>query len=292
MFRGQACDFDKCIRARFAPQHAFAAFAIASTLSTRIRARQFCAPFVPVKMRGMDHAHSSVADNLTQALERIAQAASRAGRRAEEITLIAVSKTFPAHLIREAHAAGARHFGESRIQEWEGKLPQVADLDAVWHLVGHLQSNKAARAASLFHAVDSLDSLELARRLERARAALEPQPPARLRVLIEVRLDAAPAKSGVREEDLDALAEGVLALPHLELRGLMGVPPPLGDAPGPRPAFRRLRELRDALAQSTGAPLPVLSMGMSHDFEIAIEEGSTEVRIGTAIYGDRNAKNP
>jgi hypothetical protein len=126
----------------------------------------------------MDHAHSSVADNLTQALERIAKAASRAGRRAEDITLIAVSKTFPAQLIREAHAAGARHFGESRIQEWEAKLPEVADLDAVWHLVGHLQSNKAARAASLFHAVDSLDSLELARRLDRARAALEPQNPA------------------------------------------------------------------------------------------------------------------
>jgi hypothetical protein len=243
-------------------------------------------------MRAMDHAHSSVAENLAEALERIAQAASRAGRRAEEITLIAVSKTFPAHLIHEAHAAGARHFGESRIQEWEAKLPEVADLDAVWHLVGHLQSNKAARAASLFHAVDSLDSLELARRLERARAALDPLPSARLRVLIEVRLDAAPAKSGVREEDLDALAEGVLALPHLELRGLMGVPPPMGDAPGARPAFRRLRELRDAMAQRTGTPLPVLSMGMSHDFEIAIEEGSTEVRIGTAIFGDRNAKNP
>jgi hypothetical protein len=291
MFRGQACEFGKCIRARSAPQHAFPAFAIASALSTRIRAQQFCAPFLPVKMCSMDHAHSSVADNLTQALERIAKAASRAGRRAEDITLIAVSKTFPAQLIREAHAAGARHFGESRIQEWEAKLPEVADLDAVWHLVGHLQSNKAARAASLFHAVDSLDSLELARRLDRARAALEPQPAARLRVLIEVRLDAAPAKSGVREEDLNALAESVLALPHLELRGLMGVPPPLGDAPGPRPAFRRLRVLRDSLAGRVSTPLPVLSMGMSHDFEIAIEEGSTEVRIGTAIFGERNAKN-
>ena len=238
----------------------------------------------------MDQAHSSVADNLAEAHERIAQAAARAGRRAEDVTLIAVSKTFPAHLIREAHAAGARHFGESRIQEWESKLPEVAALDAVWYLVGHLQSNKAARAAALFHAVDSLDSLELARRLDRARAALEPERPARLRVLIEVRLDAAPAKSGVREEDLDALIEGVLTLPHLELRGLMGIPPPMGDAPRARSAFRRLRELRDASSLRTGTPLPVLSMGMSHDFEVAVEEGSTEVRLGTAIFGDRKAK--
>jgi hypothetical protein len=241
-------------------------------------------------MRAMDRAHASVAENLSEARERIAKAASRAGRRAEDVTLIAVSKTFPAALIREAHAAGARHFGESRIQESESKLPEVADLDAIWHLVGHLQSNKAARAAALFHAVDSLDSLELARRLERARAALESERPARLRVLIEVRLDAAPAKSGVREEDLDALIEGVLTLPHLELRGLMGVPPPMGDAA--RAAFRRLRELRDSASLRTGAPLPVLSMGMSRDFEVAIEEGSTEVRLGTAIFGGRKAKSP
>ncbi|MGB6431043.1 MAG: YggS family pyridoxal phosphate-dependent enzyme [Candidatus Acidiferrales bacterium] len=237
-------------------------------------------------MRDMQR-NFSVAENLSDALARIAQAASRSGRHAEDVTLIAVSKTFPAPLIREAYAAGARHFGESRIQEWESKRPEVADLNAVWHFVGHLQSNKAARAATLFHAIDSLDSLELARRLERARTALDPAPSARLRVLIEVRLDAAPAKSGVREEDLDAVADGVLALPHLELRGLMGVPPPMGDAPGARPAFRRLRELRDALERRIGTPLPVLSMGMSHDFEVAIEEGSTEVRVGTAIFGDR-----
>jgi hypothetical protein len=243
-------------------------------------------------MRAMDRAHSSLAANLAEAHERIAKAASRAGRRAEDVTLVAVSKTFPAALIREAHAAGARHFGESRIQEWESKLPEVRDLDAVWHLVGHLQSNKAARAAALFDTVDSLDSLELARRLERARAALAPASTARLRVLIEVRLDAAPAKSGVREEDLDALIEGILTLPHLELRGLMGVPPPMGEAARARPAFRRLRELRDAASLRTGAPLPVLSMGMSHDFEVAIEEGSTEVRVGTAIFGDRKTKAP
>jgi pyridoxal phosphate enzyme (YggS family) len=241
-------------------------------------------------MPGMGQSHPHVAANFAEALDRVANAAARAGRRAEEITLIAVSKTFPAALIRAAHAAGARQFGESRIQEWEAKLPEVADLDAVWHLIGHLQSNKAARAAGLFHAIDSLDGLELARRLERARAAGEAERPARLRVLIEVRLDAAPTKAGVREEDIDALADGVLALPHLELRGLMGVPPPMGDPDRARPAFRRLRELRDALSRRIGAPLPVLSMGMSHDFEVAIEEGSTEVRLGSAIFGHRTAK--
>jgi len=229
-----------------------------------------------------------VAAHLAEAFERIEKAASRAGRRAEDVTLIVVSKTFPAAPIREAHAAGARHFGENRVQEWDSKRSELADLDAVWHLIGHLQSNKAARAASLFHTVDSLDSLELARRLDRARAAVAH--PERLRVLLEVRLDAAPTKSGVNEDELDALAEAVLALPHLELRGLMGVPPPMGDAQRARPAFRRLRELRDRAAQRTGVALPVLSMGMSHDFEVAIEEGATEVRLGTAIFGDRPNK--
>jgi pyridoxal phosphate enzyme (YggS family) len=232
--------------------------------------------------------HPFVAAHLAEAFERIEKAASRAGRRAEDVTLIVVSKTFPAALIREAHAAGARHFGENRVQEWESKRSAVADLDAVWHLIGHLQSNKAARAATLFHTVDSLDSLELARRLDRARAAVAH--PDRLRVLIEVRLDAAPTKSGVSEEELDALAEAVLALPHLELRGLMGVPPPMGDAQRARPAFRRLRELRDRVAKRAGQALPLLSMGMSHDFEVAIEEGATEVRLGTAIFGERPRK--
>jgi pyridoxal phosphate enzyme (YggS family) len=236
----------------------------------------------------MSQEHPFVAAHLAEAFERIEKAASRAGRRAEDVTLIVVSKTFPAAPIREAHAAGARHFGENRVQEWDSKRSELADLDAVWHLIGHLQSNKAARAASLFHTVDSLDSLELARRLDRARAAVAH--PERLRVLLEVRLDAAPTKSGVNEDELDALAEAVLALPHLELRGLMGVPPPMGDAQRARPAFRRLRELRDRAAQRTGVALPVLSMGMSHDFEVAIEEGATEVRLGTAIFGDRPNK--
>jgi PLP dependent protein len=238
----------------------------------------------------MEQEHSGVGGHLARARERIAEAAARSGRRAEDVTLIVVSKTFPGALIRDAYAAGARHFGENRVQEWESKRADVAGLDAAWHLIGHLQSNKAARAASLFHSVDSLDSLELARRLDRARAAVESAQPARLRVLIEVRLDAAPTKSGVAEGEVVALAEAVLALPHLELRGLMGVPPPMGDVERVRPSFRRLRELRDSVEARAGVKLPALSMGMSHDFEVAIEEGSTEVRLGTAIFGDRPAK--
>jgi hypothetical protein len=239
----------------------------------------------------MAHEHSSIAGNLSLIRERIERAAARSGRAAGEITIVGVSKTFPAEHIQEAYAAGIRHFGENRVQEWESKQARVVQLDAVWHLVGHLQSNKAARAARLFHTVDSLDSLDLARRLDRGVAGASMQTPAsRLRVLIEVRLDAAPSKSGASDAELPALVDGVLALPHLDLQGLMGVPPPFGDPERARPIFRRLRELRDAAAARTGSPLPVLSMGMSHDFEVAVEEGASEVRIGSALFGARRAE--
>jgi PLP dependent protein len=236
----------------------------------------------------MARGHSSIAENLARVRERIERAAARAGRSAGEITVVAVSKTFPAEAIQEAYAAGVRHFGENRVQEWESKQAHVPSPDAVWHLVGHLQSNKAARAVKLFHTVDSLDSLDLARRLDRAVAGnTEQTKTSRLRVLIEVRLDPTPAKSGVSDAELPALVDGVLELPHLDLQGLMGVPPPFGDAERVRPEFRRLRELRDAAAARAGLPLPILSMGMSHDFEVAVEEGATEVRIGTAVFGAR-----
>jgi pyridoxal phosphate enzyme (YggS family) len=244
-----------------------------------------------------------VAGNLARVRERIERAASRAERRAEEITLIGVSKTHPAGRIRELYEAGVRHFGENRIQEWESKQASLADLEATWHLIGHLQSNKAARASRLFHSIDSVDSVGLAERLERARRefaaedtekkkAREESPDAagsgRLRVLIEVKLDPDAAKSGVSDEELPRLVEAVLCLPHLELRGLMGVPPYFEGAEKVRPYFRRLRELRDGLrVQLGGETLPVLSMGMSHDFEVAIEEGATEIRIGTALFGER-----
>jgi len=227
----------------------------------------------------------TIRDNFFRVQERIAIAAQRAGRRTEEITLIAVSKTHPAEAIRMAYAAGLRHFGENRVQEWEGKRAAVGDLPATWHLVGHLQSNKAARAAGLFHAVDSVNDLALAKRLDRARSELNARE--KLRVLLEIRLAPEETKTGVAAEGLPALAEKLSQLSQLELAGLMCIPPLEEDPEKVRPYFRRLRELRDGVAAKLGRPLPVLSMGMSHDFEIAIEEGATEVRIGTAIFGER-----
>jgi hypothetical protein len=229
-----------------------------------------------------------IQDNISRVQERIAVAAEKAGRRLEEITLIGVSKTQPAEAIRVAYEAGLRHFGENRVQEWEGKRAALGDLQATWHLVGHLQSNKAARAAGLFHSVDSLDDFASAQRLDRTRG--EQQEARKLRVLLEVRVEEEETKSGVKAEEAAVLAERVLALAHLELAGLMCIPPFLQDPEKVRPYFRRLRELRDSLVRKIGRELPALSMGMSHDFEVAIEEGATEVRVGTAIFGSRVAK--
>lgn len=231
---------------------------------------------------------SFVQDNLLRLQDRIAAAAHRAGRGSERITLIGVSKTHPAETIRAAHDAGVRHFGENRVQEWDGKRAGVADLAATWHLVGHLQSNKAARAATLFHCVDSVDDFALAQRLDRARGDLGTSE--RLRILLEVRVAEEESKSGVSVRELPALAEKVMTLPRLELAGLMCIPPFLEDAEKVRPYFRELRELRDDLVKQLGRALPVLSMGMSHDFEVAVEEGASEVRVGTTLFGTRNTK--
>ena len=228
---------------------------------------------------------TSVRENLLRIQERIAAAAERAGRRREEITLIGVSKTHPASAIREAYEAGVRHFGENRVQEWERKRAGTEGLAATWHLVGHLQSNKAARAAKLFHSVDTVDDFALAQRLDRARGEIGLA--SKLRVLIEVRVAQEETKSGVELEDLPGLAEKVFQLPHLQLAGLMCIPPFVEDAERVRPHFRRLKKLRDNLSKETGFPFEVLSMGMSHDFEVAIEEGATEVRVGTALFGVR-----
>jgi PLP dependent protein len=226
---------------------------------------------------------TEIALNLEQVRKRIARAAERAGRRADEITIIAVSKTFPAEAIRAAYAAGLRHFGENRVQEWESKRPGVASLDAIWHFIGHLQSNKARHAAYLFHRVDSVDDLALAKRLDAAAAAEGKNLP----VLIEVRLGNEPTKSGVAEKDLPSLAEAIAPFGHLDLMGLMTIPPLVDDADQVRPYFRKLRELRNATSRHLGRKLPVLSMGMSHDFELAVEEGATEIRLGTALFGER-----
>jgi len=230
--------------------------------------------------------NSLIASNLTEIRERIARSAVRAGRAAEDITFVAVSKTFPPEAIRSAFELGLRHFGENRVQEWESKRPSVSDLDGTWHLIGHLQSNKARRAANLFDRVDSVDSVALAQKLDAA-AASEAK---RLKILIEVHLGGEETKSGASEADLPPLAESIARLPHLELLGLMTIPPYFDDLERVRPYFQKLRTLRDQVSAQIGRPLNVLSMGMSHDFEIAIEEGATEIRVGTALFGERSKK--
>ena len=227
-----------------------------------------------------------IASNLAEIRQRMARSASRAGRAAEDITLVAVSKTFPPEAIRDAYELGVRHFGENRVQEWESKRSTVTGLDATWHLIGHLQSNKARRAANLFSRVDSVDSIALAQKLD-ATAAAEGN---RLKVLIEVHQGGEETKSGVPEADLPALTKGMAHLRNLELLGLMTIPPYFEEPERVRPYFRRLRELRDKTGAQLGLPLTVLSMGMSHDFEIAIEEGATEIRVGTGIFGQRSNK--
>ncbi len=229
---------------------------------------------------------NEIAANLERVLARISSAAKRAGRHADEVTLVAVSKTFPAEAIRAAYDAGLRHFGENRVQEWESKQRLVADLDATWHLIGHLQSNKALRAAYLFRRVDSIDDLALAKRLAAAAAAEGKNLP----VLIEVHLGDEATKSGVAVADLPALAEGIAPFAHIDLLGLMTIPPFADDPELARPYFRKLRELRDDVSRRVGRKMPVLSMGMSHDFEVAIEEGATEIRLGTALFGERQPK--
>ena len=229
---------------------------------------------------------SGIARNLERVRERLARAAERRGRRANEITVVAISKAFPAEAIHNGYDAGLRHFGENRVQEWDAKRPAVASLDAIWHLVGHLQSNKARRAAYLFHRVDSVDDLALAKRLDAAAAAEGKNLP----VLIEVHLGDESSKSGVAERDLRSLAESVAPFAHIDLIGLMTIPPFLEDPQQLRPYFRRLRELRDDVSRHIGRTLPVLSMGMSHDFEVAVEEGATEIRLGTALFGERKPK--
>jgi len=229
----------------------------------------------------------TIPDSLKRIQERIFAAANRAGRKPEEVTLIGVSKTQPAEAIRAAYEAGLRHFGENRVQEWEGKRGGVADLSGTWHLIGHLQSNKAGKAASLFHSIDAVDDFALAQKLDRVRAAtLGVQ---RLRALLEVHMGGETTKSGVPEAELPKLAEQVMELPRLELAGLMCIPPFLENPEEVRPYFARLRSLREELERRVGRKLPVLSMGMSHDFEAAIVEGATEVRIGTALFGTRMA---
>jgi pyridoxal phosphate enzyme (YggS family) len=228
----------------------------------------------------------ALSPRLDSLLGRIDRAARKSGRSLSDITFVAVTKTVPVPLIREAWRLGLRCFGENRVQEAEGKAPHLP-ASVEWHLVGHLQSNKAARAARLFHWIHSLDGLPLARRL--ASAALAAARP--LRVLAQVDLAGGTAsRSGLAPGDLPDFLRQARALPGLDLTGLMTLPPLTATAAAARPYFRRLRELATQMAAAGLLPVPwELSMGMSGDYEVAVEEGATLVRVGTALLGGRAA---
>ena len=230
----------------------------------------------------------TITENLKRVRERVTTAAQRAGRKPEEVALMAVTKTFPAERIREAYAAGLRLFGENRVQEFAGKARSLQDLnDAEWHMIGHLQSNKAGKAVELFSAVDSIDSFKLAEKLNAAAEKLNKK----LDVLIEINVGGEEAKSGVASDspELEKILQAAPGLRNLRIRGLMTIPPFTEDQQQGRPYFRKLRSVRDRIASQNlpAIAMEVLSMGMSHDFEVAIEEGATCVRVGTGIFGER-----
>ncbi|MCI0351393.1 MAG: YggS family pyridoxal phosphate-dependent enzyme [Acidobacteriales bacterium] len=230
----------------------------------------------------------SIAQNVAQVRERMAAAARRAKRAPEEITLMAVSKAVEPERIRQAYETDVRVFGENRVQEFEDKTAAVAGLGGCeWHLIGHLQSNKANKAAELFDGIDSVDSLRLAEKLNAAATQLN-RP---LKVLIEINIGGEAAKSGValNSAEQEQILRAAPQLTALHISGLMAIPPFTQNPEDARPYFRQLRELRDQIVQRKlpRVQMAVLSMGMSHDFEVAIEEGSTRVRIGTAIFGPR-----
>lgn len=225
----------------------------------------------------------SIADNLAHLHEQIAQACRQSNRPENEVALMAVSKVHPVEVILEAYAAGQRLFGENRVQEFQEKSQHLGALaDASFHLIGPLQSNKTSKAAELFDAIDAVDSLKIAQRLNSAAEALGKKLP----VLIEVKLSHEESKHGLAPEELPALLAAVAELQSIEAVGLMTVPPWSLDAETARPYFKELRRLRDE-SQKSHASLTQLSMGMSNDFAVAIEEGSTCVRVGTALFGKR-----
>lgn len=225
-------------------------------------------------------------ERLEEVRERIALSARRSGRQPEAITLIAVSKTHPPEVLRRAIEAGVTDLGENRVQEAEAKILEIGRERVRWHLIGHLQSNKARRAVSLFDLIHSLDSKELALRLNRM-CGEEGAPP--LPVMIQVDLAGEETKAGISEGQLQELVQQVAACEHLRLAGLMTLPPFFEDAERVRPFFNRLRQLRDRYKAmgAFGDEQGELSMGMSNDFEVAVEEGATMVRVGTAIFGQR-----
>jgi pyridoxal phosphate enzyme (YggS family) len=225
--------------------------------------------------------------NLEKVLQDIERAALRAGRQRDSVKLVAVSKTVGVESIRQAIAAGVTVVGENKVQEASFKRPQLLDVPAEWHLIGSLQKNKANRAAEVFDWIESLDDLELAAKLDRACERLAKRMP----VLIQINVGMEASKSGIAEEEAIEFSRRVAAFTHLDVRGLMAIPPFTEDPEQARPYFIRLRELAQRIEreQVGGVSMKELSMGMSHDFPVAIQEGATLVRVGTAIFGPRQA---
>jgi len=222
---------------------------------------------------------------LADVRDRIARAAARTGRDPSHVKLIAVSKTFPAHAVRAAAAAGQIHFGENRVQEAEQKRGDTRDLPLVWHLIGHLQANKAKKAVAEFDVIHSVDSADLVRKLDAAAAAAG----RRVTLLAQADLAGEATKHGAREDELLSIFQAAASCTAIRMSGLMIIPPAVQNPEDARPWFKKLRDVRDRLAAAGIAPghLTDLSMGMSHDYEIAVEEGATMVRVGTAIFGTR-----
>jgi pyridoxal phosphate enzyme (YggS family) len=223
-----------------------------------------------------------IAENLARVRERIAEAAAKAGRAADEIALVAITKTHPAEKVRVAIEAGQTLFGESRVQEARAKIPELP-LNLRWHFVGHLQKNKIRHALPLFELFHSVDSLALAQEMNRIAADDGMHP----RVLLEVNVAGEGSKFGFKSETVHAEMESLLALPRLSVEGLMCIPPLAEEPEAPRKYFVQLRELRDSLEKKFNVKLAQLSMGMTQDFWVAVEEGATLVRVGTAIFGER-----
>jgi hypothetical protein len=221
-------------------------------------------------------ASHTIAERLQQVRERIAAACRRSGRTPGDVTLIAVTKGFPAESIREAHDAGIRDFGENRVQEAQEKAPALADLrDVTWHMIGHLQTNKVKTAIGLFDIIHSVDSLHLAEEISR-------RAPHTVPAFLEANVSGEPSKSGMSLREISELYESIAALPNIEVRGLMTVAPLVADREQTRAVFQQLREAAGALG------LRELSMGMTGDFEAAIQEGATHIRVGRAIFGERH----
>jgi len=230
---------------------------------------------------------NGVAENLRRIREKIAEAALRVGRKPEEVKILGAAKGQSTEKIREAVAEGLTLIGENYVQEAEKKKPFLSDLSLTWHLIGHLQKNKAKKAFELFDLIETVDRIEIAEKLSK----LCQKAGRRLPIFIEVNVGGEENKKGILPEALPELIRHIRDLPGLEIRGLMCIPPYFEDVEAVRPYFRRLRELRDELQEKFDLPaLTELSMGMSHDFEVAVEEGATIVRIGTALFGPRTPK--